>query len=175
MFQSVLILLGVAVILYVAHLLLKSYLNKSLSWESFQSPPVPIRQSQNSIPSPAAVVRQEVSEEPLRVVSSAGPNPPNAETPSARPSPPEKTKPLDPYQEVNSETPIRDNLRHPENSFGPGVQNSGTAISTNAGIASDSVKPGASQFSPEFAQNGGDFMNGIGAHDAFGSDSYATI
>ena len=161
MFQSVLILLGVAVILYVANLLLKSYLNKSITWESFQSSP-----------GPAPPSRQPISEEPPRVVTPAGPSPPNAETPSVRPAPPEKTKPLDPYQEVNSETPIRDNLRHPENSFGPGVENSGTDLSVKSGVASNS---GASQFSPEFAQNGGDFMNGIGAHDAFGSDSYATI
>ena len=164
MLQSVLILLGVAVILYVAHLLLKSYLNKSITWESFQS-----------APGPAPPYSQPMNQEPPRVVSPAGPSPPNAETPSVPPPPPEKTKPLDPYQETNSETPIRDNLRHPENSFGPGVENSGTDLSVKSGVASNSSNPGASQFSPEFAQNGGDFMNGIGAHDTFGGDSYATI
>ena len=167
MLQSVLILVGVAVILYVAHLLLKAYLNKSLKWEGFQ---------QKEMPAASAPVQKNVTQEPPQVVTPSGPNPPNAQEalPSVAKSP-EKTVAHDPYQETASETPIRDNLRRPENSFGPGVENNGNNLSVASGVSSESVQKGASQFSPEFAQNGGDFMNGITASDSFGGDNYATI
>ena len=77
--------------------------------------------------------------------------------------------------DVNSETPIRDNLRHPENSFGPGVENNGTRMSVESGVASNTVRGGVSNFSPEFAQNGGEFMEGISASDAFMTDNYSSI
>jgi len=76
---------------------------------------------------------------------------------------------------MNSATPVKSNMRRPENSFGPGVENSGTQISLDAGISSKSVQGGTSQFSPEFAQNGGEFMSGILANDGFGGDNFATI
>jgi hypothetical protein len=77
--------------------------------------------------------------------------------------------------DTNSATPLRDNMRHPENSFGPGVPNTGTQISLDSGISSKTVNSGISQFSPEFAQNGGEFMAGIEASDSFGGDNYAMI
>ena len=172
MLTSILILLGVAVALYVAHLLLKAYLNKPLQWETFQA------QKQAAPSTPAEAVPVEKAEpEPPRVVAPSGPNPPNAQAPPEQPPmpPPEKTRPMDPYDDTNSETPIRDNLRQPENSFGPGVENNGTMISVQGGISSEQVNKGVSQFSPEFAQNGGEFMNGIFATDTYGTDNYATI
>jgi hypothetical protein len=76
---------------------------------------------------------------------------------------------------MNSETPIKDNLRNPENSFGPGIENIGTRNSLDAGLSSNTVQGGVSNFSPEFAQNGGEFMSGITASDGFGADNFATI
>jgi hypothetical protein len=86
-----------------------------------------------------------------------------------------EASPSNPFEEMNSPTPVRSNLRRPENSFGPGPDNTGTQISLDAGISSKSVQGGASQFSPEFAQNGGEFMSGILASDGFGGDNFATI
>jgi len=94
---------------------------------------------------------------------------------AAPPPPPDRVQPNNPFDDVNSATPIQTNMRKPENSFGPGVPNTGTQISLDAGISSKSVSSGTSQFSPEFAQNGGEFMSGILANDAFGGDNFATI
>ena len=170
MFQSTLVLLSIVLILYIAHLCLKAYTNKTLNWESFQSK-VTTKVAAPQLAPPTF----QAPPEPPRVVAPSGPNPPNATAPSGK-VPPEITTASDPYQETNSETPIRDNLRHPENSFSPGVENTGTQISTGAGISSNTVQAGVSQFSPEFAQNGGDFMTGVVASDSFsGGDNYATI
>ena len=66
-------------------------------------------------------------------------------------------------------------MRHPERSFGPGVDNTGTKRSVNSGTASDSVNSAVSSFSPEFAQNGGNFMEGISANDMGAGSEYALI
>jgi hypothetical protein len=168
MLKSALIILGILAILYVAHLALRSYTSSIVPWEAFQAvakqPNVPV----------AAPVVYNPPPPPPREVSPAGPNPPNAQGPSLS-NPPETAQANDPLAEVNSPTPIRDNMRHPENSFGPGVENSGTRLSIDSGVASNTVAGGVSNFSPEFAQNGGEFMSGIVAHDMFSTDSYATI
>jgi hypothetical protein len=122
-----------------------------------------------------APISQQLPLERQRTVSSAGPNPPNESSSSvekATISPEER--PNDPYDEVNTELPIKSNMRHPERSFGPGVDNSGTARSVSAGTASEEVNSSLSSFSPEFAQNGGSFMEGISANDMNGSE-YATL
>jgi hypothetical protein len=165
MLYPVIILLGILAVLYVAQLALRTYTNKTVSWEPFQSKPVAHQASPPTFVAPP---------EPPRVVTPSGPNPPNASGPPER-TLPETTAANDPLAEVNSETPIQDNLRHPENSFGPGVENNGTRLSVSSGVASNSVKGGTSNFSPEFAQNGGEFMAGISASDAFTSDNYASI
>lgn len=164
MLYPVIILLGILAVLYVAQLALRTYTNKTVSWETFQSRPTQQASPPTFVSPP----------EPPRTVAPSGPNPPNASGPPERRLP-ETTVANDPLAEVNSETPIQDNLRHPENSFGPGVENNGTQLSVNSGVASNSVKGGTSNFSPEFAQNGGEFMAGISASDAFTSDNYASI
>lgn len=171
MLYSVLIVLGILAVLYVAQLALRSYTNKTLSWESFQAVQKPILASKPVVSAPVTL---NPIPEPPRDVAPSGPNAPNGQ------GPPEKRLPEtaganDPFAEVNSETPIRDNLRHPENSFGPGVENNRTQLSVGSGLASNSVKGGVTNFSPEFAQNGGEFMDGISASDAFNTDNYANI
>jgi len=170
MLYSVLILLGILAVLYVAQLALQSYTNKTLSWEPFQASQ---KAANAPIPAPAPVVYVPPPEEP-RVVAPSGPNPPNAQAAPEKRLP-ETAAANDPLAEVNSETPIKDNLRHPENSFGPGVENNRTRMSVGGGLASNSVQGGVTNFSPEFAQNGGEFMEGISASDAFNTDSYASI
>jgi len=168
MLYSVLILLGILAVLYVAQLALRSYTNKTLSWESFQT------SSKHIGPTQTATTTFTPPPEAPRVVAPSGPSAPNAQGPPEKRLP-ETAAANDPLAEVNSESPITDNLRHPENSFGPGVENNGTRLSVGAGTASNSVQGGVSNFSPEFAQNGGEFMQGISASDAFSSDSYASI
>jgi hypothetical protein len=168
MFQSVLILLAIIVILYVAHLCLRAYTNKTLSWQNAE----PFKGVESQAAAPQV---QKAPVEPPRVVMPSGPNPPNAESPQQERRSPEKTVPNDPMDDVNSATPLRDSMRHPENSFGPGVSNTGNQISLDSGISSKTVNSGISQFSPEFAQNGGEFMSGVQAVDAFGGDNYASL
>jgi hypothetical protein len=126
------------------------------------------------IPAPAPVVQAEPLQAP-RVVSPGGPNPPNAAPPADAPatlSP--EAKPLDPYEDTNMEAPIRDSMRHPELSFGPGVDNTGMNRLATSGVASARTSASESPFSPDFAQNGGNFMGAVYANDLTKGDSYAT-
>ena len=165
MLYSVLVILGILAVLYVAQLALRTYTNKTVSWESFQQ--------KNELKAPAPVTFTPLPEAP-RDVAPSGPNPPNAQGPVS--NPPETTVANDPLADTNSETPIKDNLRHPENSFGPGINNTGSRLTAESGVASmNPVSGGVNNFSPEFAQNGGEFMDGITASDAFSNDSYASI
>ena len=171
MLYSAAILLGILAVLYVAHLLVQSYSNVTVSWESFKQQPFH-GQAQATVPIVSAPTPSPLEE---RVVSQSGPSAPNARSTPTDVAPPENVRPSDTMDEVNSETPIRDNLRHPENSFGPGVENNGTRLSVESGVASNTVRGGVSNFSPEFAQNGGEFMEGISASDAFMTDNYSSI
>lgn len=171
MLYSVAILLGILSVLYVAHLLIQSYSNETLSWEPFKQQQIHGDVSKDV--NPAGSV--PLAPSPERTITPSGPSPPNALSRSSDIAPPENVRPSDMMDEVNSETPIRDNLRHPENSFGPGVENNGTRLSVESGVASNTVSGGVSNFSPEFAQNGGEFMEGISASDAFMTDNYSSI
>jgi hypothetical protein len=82
------------------------------------------------------------SPQPLveRVVSSAGPSPPNAaprESMATVISEPEV--PNDPYDHTEGEFPVEDSMRYPERSFGPGTINDQTEIQVNSGVANTLV------------------------------------
>jgi hypothetical protein len=171
MLYSVAILLGILSVLYVAHLLIQSYSNETLSWEPFKQQPIHGDVSKDVNPVPSLPIPSL----PERNITPSGPSPPNAQSSSNNVDLVENVRPSDTMDDVNSETPIRDNLRHPENSFGPGVENNGTRMSVESGVASNTVRGGVSNFSPEFAQNGGEFMEGISASDAFMTDNYSSI
>jgi hypothetical protein len=169
MFQSVLIGLSLLVISSIAYVVFRAWRNGISLSEPFQR-----QRSTPPILSPASAppVAVPVSAEPPRIVAPAGPNPPNASGPTKKVSFSPEAEPTDPYDDVNGETPMRDSMRRPERSFGPGLENTGTNLSVDAGISSRSVENAVGSFSPEFAQNGGDFMKGIGANDMT-MDSYA--
>jgi hypothetical protein len=166
MFQTILIGLSVLVISSIAYVVFRAWRNGISLNEPFQrqrsTPPIV---APASIPAPAPPVDIPVSMEPPRIVAPAGPNSPNATGGSKKVSFSPEAEPTDPYDDVNGETPLRDSMRRPERSFGPGLENSGTNLSVDAGISSRSVENAVGSFSPEFAQNGGDFMKGIGAND----------
>lgn len=172
MFQTILIGLSLVVLSAIGFVLFKRWRAQSLRQEEFQASlkaTVPV-----AIPEPAPVVALTPPAEAPRVTTPAGPNPPNALSSSKKVSFSPDAAPADPFDEVNGETPMRDSLRHPERSFGPGVENTGVQRSLDSGVSAETVQAGTSVFSPEFAQNGGEFMKGIGANDAWGSDTYAT-
>jgi hypothetical protein len=81
--------------------------------------------------------------------------------------------PIDPFQDSNMETPITDSMRHPELSFGPGMDNSGIKKAVASGVMNKGALSSESPFSPEFAQNGGQFMGTVTANDLSHDDTYA--
>jgi len=86
-----------------------------------------------------------------------------------------EAKPIDPYDDRNMEAPIRDSMRHPELSFGPGVDNTGMNKLATSGVANTKALSAESPFSPEFAQNGGEFMGSVFANDLTKDDRYSMI
>lgn len=173
MFEKALLVIGLILIGYVLYPIIKAIIDKYYyKKDCFQN----VTPSTNiNTPGEAPVSEQPVAEPP-RTISQSGPNPPNESASSnerATLSPEER--PNDPYDETNSELPIKDNMRKPERSFGPGVNNTGTARSVSSGTAAEEVNASLSSFSPEFAQNGGNFMEGISANDMGAGSDYALI
>jgi hypothetical protein len=82
--------------------------------------------------------------------------------------------PVDPFQDLNMEAPIKDSMRHPEMSFGPGLDNSGVKKAAASGVMNKTALSSETPFSPEFAQNGGQFMGTITANDLNHDSEYAT-
>lgn len=169
MFQTILIGLALVVLSAVGYVFLKAYLNKSSKKEAFQAA---VAAKPTPVPAPAAAPVAAVSPEPAQVTMPAGPNPPSAAPPKKVTFAPE-TQPRDPYDQPEGEQPMRDSLRHPERSFGPGVDNTNTRIAVDAGTAAAAEASANASFSPEFAQNGGEFMSGILANDAYGEAVFA--
>ena len=127
---------------------------------------------------PAPSVSQPIPEPP-RVVASGGPNSPNAMAPPDMPAvrlPPADSS--DPYDETYGSSQMEDNLRHPERLFGPAPSPKETAIAEGSGVASRNVEMGQAlqTFSPDFAQNGGQFLEGgIFANDTLSDANYSSF
>lgn len=189
MFDTLLVALTVSVALFIGYLLLKAYkpawfgatkavfVPPPVHVEPFVAappPPTAMNTAPPPIPAPAPPQKVDPPQEP-RVVAPGGPNPPNAAPPADLPatlSP--DAKPLDPYEDRNMTAPIQDSMRHPEMSFGPGVDNTGMNRLATAGVANSRAAAAESPFSPEMAQNGGSFMNTVFANDLQKGDHYAS-
>uniref|UniRef100_A0A6C0JYE8 Uncharacterized protein n=1 Tax=viral metagenome TaxID=1070528 RepID=A0A6C0JYE8_9ZZZZ len=173
MFEKALLVIGLILIGYVLYPLITALLNKYYyKVDSFQSSPPTVNVNTPGV----APISMQPPSEPPRVVSQSGPAPPNkGSSPDERAALSPEETPRDPYDEVNSELPLNDNMRKPERSFGPGVNNTGTKRSVSAGTAAEAVNSSLDSFSPEFAQNGGNFMEGISANDMGAGSEYATI
>lgn len=165
MVQQVLLAVFLAAVLYSIYLYLQTP-RKYVIEENFETPgPAPLQ----TIPIP----------EPPRVVAPAGPNSPSAappldEMPERLPGPDDS----DPYDETYGSSNMKDNLRYPERLFGPAPKPNKVEYAVSSGVASDRV--GVSQalqtFSPEFAQNGGEFIEGgIFASDVFEQNDYSAV
>jgi hypothetical protein len=127
---------------------------------------------------------QEVEEAPIvairKQLAAAGPNSPSVAPPS--PSPPVVLPEESPYDPQSSSYETADHperLRHPERLYGPGLVNDETQTAVDSGVAGQAASitnQNLSQFGPEFAQNGGFFLdNGVIANDSSVSSSYSSV
>jgi hypothetical protein len=166
MVQQILIAVVIAALLYCGYLYFMSQ-RKYVIEESFEVPaPAPLQ----TIPIP----------DPPRTVSPSGPNPPSQ-------APPEDDIPvrlpgpedMDPYEESYGSSNLKDNMRYPERLFGPAPKPNKTEIAVSAGVASEKqqvVSQALQTFSPDFAQNGGEFIEGgIFANDSGENPNYSAI
>jgi hypothetical protein len=191
MFQPLVIALALAAVLFIVYLLVRAYRPRWFQWgskapkaedtfvaaaaEPVAGPPEPSKLNTPAppIPAPAPPV-QDDPPMPEREVAPGGPGAPNAAAPPDTPatlSP--EVNPIDPYDDKNMEAPIHDSMRHPELSFGPGVENTGMNQLALSGVGSTRASAAESPFSPEFAQNGGTFMGAVFANDLKRGDNFA--
>lgn len=136
-------------------------------------------EAMNSHPLKKAIPEREVAE-----VAPSGPSAPAERAPAESVVvPPEE--PYDPQEQPHESSDHPNRLRYPERLYGPGLeQDSGadSAYAANAvdsGIASNSHQATMNAyqvFSPEFAQNGGLFMdNGVMANDTAVKLEYSSV
>ena len=115
---------------------------------------------------------------PVRQVSPGGPAAPATRSTGA-PRIVQQEEPNDPSYEGYESSDIPERLRHPEKMFGPGVIGDDTDIAAAAGVASSAEQTTArafTTFSPEYAQNGGQFMDGgITAYDTDVPNQYSEL
>ena len=135
---------------------------------------VPLNMPAQPIPSPAPPMKQVPAVEDEQTVAPGGPGAPNAIMNQVESTISPEAAPLDPYEDMNMEAPIRDSMRHPELSFGPGIDNKGVKKGPASGVMHTRALSSESPFSPEFAQNGGQFMGEVTANDLSHDDTYAT-
>jgi hypothetical protein len=170
MFHRILIALTLAVLGYIIYLF---FTTKTV--DSFDS----IFQGSRHEPVHESVrVQLSPSAEGPRTITPSGPHPPNATSSLEAQTPPD-VRGQDPLDDVNSSNDFQDNLRHPERLFSPGMKQTDKHTAVMSGVAS-TVSGGTSShaiqlFSPEMAQNGGEFMEGIVANDTLDDREYSAF
>jgi len=132
------------------------------------------------VPGPATIIKQPKEIPVPRQVSPSGPNPPNARIPEAEARKLDvlNVVPSDPYDETYGSQNIKDNLRYPERSFGPGVVNDIKKLYVDSGVASNrinSTNNRIQEYSQEMVENGGIFNNDYGANDTNLNPNYAAF
>ena len=164
MFDKVLLAVLVSAGLFVVYLVF----TKQLKIEAFE------------VPAPAPPVLNYPPADIPRTITPGGPNTPNQTAPPEAvveriPGPVDS----DPYDETYGSSNIKDNLRYPERFYGPAPQPNNTQIVLESGLAGiESSKPAIAlqTFSPEMAQNGGQFIEGgVFANDTDEKTSYSAI
>lgn len=114
-----------------------------------------------------------------QIVSPSGPGAPNARAPAdSFVVPPEE--PYDPQDQSYESSDHPNRLRYPERLYGPGLEPNDKIAAVESGIASRSHQATISAyqaFGPEYAQNGGVFMEetGVTANDSAVDSSYSSI
>jgi len=113
---------------------------------------------------------------PARNIVQSGPSAPNqaADPSEMRMASPEVAH--DPYEQSEDSAAHPERLRHPERMFQPAPSNQTHDIAVASGIASAShANTALNSFTPEFAQNGGEFMQGIFANDTSEPGGYSAF
>jgi hypothetical protein len=107
---------------------------------------------------------------------------PEAPMPMPMPMPTETPTPVvmaaDPMRAPNAPSEETQELRHPERLFEPAVKSKNTQIAVESGLASanaNATSEALQVFSPEMAQNGGEFMEGVFPLDSTSGSSFATF
>jgi hypothetical protein len=126
----------------------------------------------------APVIERQPIVYPARNVAPASPSTPNQMAPpdEVRMTSPEVAN--DPYAPNEESAAMPERLRHPERMFQPGPDNTTRGIAEASGIASESASQAGNAlqtFTPEFAQNGGEFMQGIMANDTSEPGGYSAF
>jgi hypothetical protein len=129
---------------------------------------------------PAPEVTQPIPE-PERVIAPGGPNSPNQLPPPTHeinerlPGPTDS----DPLDDSYGSSNMKDNMRYPERLFGPAPKPQTGSIAVASGNAStlnSGVNTALQTFSPDFAQNGTEFIpGGIFANDTLDNANYSTF
>lgn len=129
-----------------------------------------------TLPSPEVKAQAQPQE---RIISPSGPGSPNERAPAnSFVAPPEE--PYDPQEQPYESSEHPNRLRYPERLYGPGLEPSDKTSAVESGIASSSHQATMNAyqvFGPEFAQNGGVFMEetGVIANDSSIETSYSSI
>ena len=113
-----------------------------------------------------------------RTITPAGPNAPGQQAPNERVIVPEEEA-FDPQADSFESAEHPERLRHPERLYGPGLEQDDSVTAVESGIASKSFQQTMNayqSFGPEFAQNGGAFMeNGVVANDTSLNSEYSSV
>jgi hypothetical protein len=125
-----------------------------------------------------AVIAPPKPVSPTVMVAAGGPNSPSAAAPiQSTIVPPEV--PYDPQDQQYESADHPDRLRYPERVYGPGLEQDDQVTAVESGIASNSHQKTMNayqSFGPEFAQNGGSFMeNGVMANDTALNSEYSSV
>jgi len=127
-------------------------------------------------------IRKETLSEPVipqeRTITPGGPSSPGQKAPDERIVVPEEEA-FDPQADSYELAEHPERLRHPERLYGPGLEQDDNVTAVESGIASRSFQQTMNayqSFGPEFAQNGGAFMeNGVVANDSSLNSEYSSV
>ena len=115
---------------------------------------------------------------PERVMSPSGPSSPGQQSSKETIVVPSE-EPYDPEAQTYESAEHPERLRHPERLYGPGLEQDDQVTAVESGIASNSYQKTMNayqSFGPEFAQNGGAFMeNGVVANDTSMNMDYSSV
>jgi hypothetical protein len=120
------------------------------------------------VPVKAPIIVETPPSDGQRVIAPAGPNSPDMAAPIGERVYMDDPRAKDPYAEEQDDAHAPERMRHPERMFRPAPEMGGVSAAVGGGIASEMMgsTPNALQvFEPEFAQNGGYFMDGVMAND----------
>ena len=114
-----------------------------------------------------------------RIVTPGGSSTPNQQAPVNMPTViTREERAFDPQEQPYESAELPEKLRHPERMFGPGLQNEDVDTAVAAGTASyasHETDKARQTFGPEFAQNGGMFMNDVMANDTTLKNEYSSV